>query len=486
MFALDGWNAQWNDELFYNRVVRQMREVGMPSGMAGYNEVPAPNPSYGTYSMVIYIPYYLGSFITGCASHNFMYMINMGLGVIACLAVILVLRPGFRESMLCVLATLFGFIVSRFFCSGMTEASYVLFAAVFASCALYVLKHADSDQKPVLVVVAFAVMIASVGFWGAMRPYILAFMLVVWALLIWAECGLRTSRRIVLFAASVLVALVSLAVYLYLSKYYMSPYFEETTLGNGLFETLASGWSDVLDKHLRCASFVRKNLMTFGRVGVMLLMLMISGIVLVVMSVSALRKGDKRRAAFFFALVLVGIVVFEAHMLMYTYAQMHRTMIPIAVVYMLVIIWHGSSLLRSARPYVPIAVIGIASIACAASLAHHPQEFVLPQVKANYSQAAEMELRERLTELMPRSDDRWDNTVAHPTENAHLHVYYTLPEYLSTNVLEDEYLEQAVRNNSLKSKYVCLPTDSQLKSLVDQHYKAIYRGQRHVIYQVRE
>lgn len=499
VLSIDAWNSSWNDELFYNRAIRQMREVGMPSGMAGYNEVPAPNPSYGTYSMFIYIPYYLGSLITGCSSHNFMYFINMGLGVIACLAIIVVLRPDVRESLMCIAMVLFGFIVSRFLCSGMTEGSYVLFSALFASCAIYVSRRGGRslESKPKhgpstsgkglpLVIVAFAVMIVAVGFWGAMRPYILAFMLVVWALLLWADCGFRTVHRVVLIVVSVLMAIASLAAYLYLSKYYMAPYFEETTLGNGLFEAMASGLPDVLDKHVRCLAYVGKNLLKLGRLGVMLLAFALTWVVLVVMAVKAVRGKDACRAALFIALAAVGFVVFEAHMLIYTYAQMHRTMIPLVIVNMLVIIWHGSALLRSGKPFVPAAVIVIASVACAGSMMLHTHEFALPQVKADYDANAEAQLLEELEQLMPRSDDRWDNTLGHPNEYSGLHVYYTLPVYLSTNALEDDYLEQAATDGTLKSKYICMPDDSKMNALMEKRYKIIYSGQDHIIYQVRD
>ena len=97
---LDAWNTTWNDENGYFRVIRTMRNYGVPQGMTGFNEITSGNVPFGPYNIFTYIPYYLLSFITGCSSHNYIYLCNIIMAVLANLILVALTRPSKRRSFL--------------------------------------------------------------------------------------------------------------------------------------------------------------------------------------------------------------------------------------------------------------------------------------------------------------------------------------------------------------------------------------------------
>ena len=481
--SLDAWNTNWNDELFYNRVIRQMHEVGEPTGVAGYNEIPAARPSYGTYSLFIYIPYYLGAFLTGWQSHNFMYLMNAGFGVVASLAIILILRPDVRKSFLYAGVILFQFVITRLQCSGMTEASYILFAALFGSCAVYAVLNSASNEKKALVATSIVVMIVACGFWGAMRPYILALMLVVWLLLWRGDLALGKACKIGLAVLSVAVAFASLFAYLYCSKYYAAPYFTGTTFGNTLFAELGRALPSLAEKHVAWVMFSASSILHVRRQGIMMLMFIMEWAFLIALFVKACKLGNKTQGALFLGLVLAGFAILEAHLLIYTYQQMHRTMICICLVYLLVIVWYGGLLRRNGKPIAKMAFAAILSIACIGCLIVHADEFAYPQV--GIDAAGDAALQEELAKIMPRADEPWDNTIAHAVETRDMYLLFNLPPYLNTNTIKSEVLTQKIKEGSFKSKYLCVADHFKAIKVLEKRYEKIYEGYGHTIYQLR-
>ena len=484
LISLDAWNTKWNDELFYNRVIRQMHEVGAPTGVAGYNEVPAQRPSYGTYSMFIYIPYYLGAFLTGWGSHNFMYIMNVGFGILACALVVLILRPNVRESLLCAGIMLFQFVITRLICSGMTEASYIVFAALFGSCAIYVARNCASREKRHLVIAALVAMVVACGFWGAMRPYILALMLAVWLVLWKGDFASGKGLRIGLGCASVVVALASLFAYLYCSRYYAAPYFTGTTFGNTLLGEISRALPSLAHKHVAWVTYAATSILHLRRQGVMMFMFIVELVLLIAMFVKTHKQGDKTHAALFLGFVLAGIAILEAHLLIYTYQQMHRTMICICLVYLLAIVWHGGLLRRDGKPVAPIAFGVALSLVCCGCLVVRPAEFELPQ--GTIDVAADAALQDELAQLMPRADDPWDNTVAHAVETKNLYLIFELPTYINTNTIKYDALKQKMDEHSFKSKYMCVSKRFKANERLAQSYKKIYEGHGHIIYELRD
>lgn len=126
-----------------------MRESWNPQGIAGYNEVMAPNPSYGPYSVFAYLPYYLGSYITflfsgGFVDHNYIYLINICLAVIGNVALVIINKPNSKQCLLLITLFIVVFVITRYACSGMIEESYAFFSILCVSCTIFFSKRLES------------------------------------------------------------------------------------------------------------------------------------------------------------------------------------------------------------------------------------------------------------------------------------------------------------------------------------------------------
>lgn len=486
LLSLDAWNTGWNDEQRHYRTVQQMRAIGEPSGVAGYDEVPAPRPSYGPYCVLTYLPYYLGSFISGYESHNFMYVLNASFGVLSCLVIVLVLRPDVRESILIAVLFAFQFIVSRYLCSGMTEGSYVLYGAVFACCAVILIRNADPERRrrrwP--IVVSFVVMIVFTGIWGGMRPYILAFLLVPWFLLAVCDFGLGKLSRILLALAGVLAAAGALGFYMYASKYYATPYLSSSSFADSFLDMIAKALPGLVGQNVAAVRYSVVKFVQFQWRGILVFGFAAGWVALLALFVQAVRRGERVMAAFTLALVLAGLAIFEANLLLYSYKQLYRMVIVVDTIYLVSLVFCASKLKIGGKVPVRALCIGAFCLACSISLVIKPSSFAYPQVSKDHDPAVEIATNERLQQIMPRSDDPWANTLAHPIEGGGIQLYFSLPPYMNTNNLRMSYLKKAIKDNSLKSKYVSIPERNDINKTMRKRYTVIYEGGGHVIYQI--
>ena len=503
-FALDAWNTFLNDEHNYYWSVSQQL-FGQPSGVTGYNEQAAPNPSYGSYGIFVYLPYYVASFVTGVSSHNFIYIINMAFGVLAAALIVIMLKPSTRQSLCLAALVLFHFIISRYLCSGMSEGSYVLFAGIVIACALYVVR-AGSDGSPALVAFALIAVILASAFWGCMRPFLLAYMLVPCTLAVTSTCRLGKAARAGIIALAVAATAASLVLYVYYAKYYVVPYFDSATIATSMGELVLEALPGLPAQHIDCVLYSGSRLVHLKWQGIMVFAFAVCWVLLLVMGIRAARRGNKMAAGLLIALMVAGFAIFEAHLLLYSYKQMHRMFIPVDIIYLVALIWFGagpiaktatartgkhaqkkSRSLSATHPlWVPTIVTVVAvCLLCSGSLALHGDEFKLPQSGDAYEDVDEDALRTELSQLMPRSDNQWDNTIAHPIESADLWLYFAMPRYLAPTTCQNDYLSQAIADGSFKSKYVSLPESSKLNKKMAAKFTVLYEGQGHVIYQVR-
>ena len=505
VFSIDAWNTEWNDERHYFWTVQQMHLFGEPQGVAGYNEVTAARPSYGPYSVVTYVPYYLGAFFTGTGSHNYVYAINVALSVIAAGVVILVLRPDVRRAAFCAVFFLTQFIIERYACSGMTEESYVLFAAIVGSCAVWIGVHGSAPSARWKLVLAFVASIAAIGFWGAMRPFLLAFAIVPCALLVWGRIDLTRPARVVLFVFALVASAIALVSYVYVAKYYATPYFGDSSTLDLLANLINGGIPEFVRLHGRFVLSVGKSFVTLNWAGILTFLFVVAWVILLVLAIR-MRNAEKgrqvmprckhaavasdfvsTRSAFVVAvsLLVAGALMFEANILLYSAARIHRMLIAVDVVYFIAIVWFGACAVRQSAVTWRLGYQVLVTVLCAASLLVNPGSFAYPQASDSFDAATEKQAAEALAAAMPQQADAWDNTVAHPVESNGLQIYYCLPAYLNLNGCTKEYVKQAMKDGSLSSKYLSLPAKSSLNKKARKQYDVVYEGLNHVIYKVK-
>lgn len=503
VFSLDIASTSWNDEEHYWWTVQQMHLFGEPSGYPGYNEQLSDMPAWGPYNVFTYVPYYIGAFFTGVSSYNFMYVLNMAFGVVSAALIVLILRPDVRQSICCIALLFFQFLIARYFCSGMVEGSFVLFATLFACCAVWLTMHADDGDsrsassgkagakagKPSRwkVLLAFAAIIAAIALWGPMRPFLFAFILVPCFLLFRHDFGLGKPTRIAVFAAAVVVVGVMLVVYVYHAKYCVAPYFDAVTIADSLGERITSALPSLLSLHHQAISFFVSKFVKLNRQGIVAFTFALTWIALLLMWIRAVRAKDRSSVTLLSMLVVAEFMMFEANIMLYDYAQMHRMLIALNVVNLIAVVWMGGKGLLGSVVTPRAIVVTIVAVIGVGGLVAHPSEYKIPQVGDDTLTVEEgASLTAELESLMPRGEDQWENTVAHPAENSGIRLYFYLPRYQNLNCCEKEYLAKHLADGTMKSKYVSLPagynTDFDMKS----KYKVVYEGLDHTIYQLHD
>ena len=212
---LDAWNTGWNDENGYFRVIRTLRFYGMPRGLTGFNEITSGKIPYGPYNIFTYIPYFLLSFITGCDSHNFVYICNIIMAVAANLIFVALVRPGKKNSFLLALFFLTQLIVARYTWSGMAEACYHFYIVVFMGLVIWYLKNAEASGAKKALALLFMVLLTF--FFSVMRPYFVPLFLIPIYLLIFRNSKIKEFPRF-FFALVMMAAMAGSLILMYRSK----------------------------------------------------------------------------------------------------------------------------------------------------------------------------------------------------------------------------------------------------------------------------
>lgn len=488
---LDAWNTTWNDEVGYYRVIRTMHYYGVPQGMTGFNEITSGNVPFGPYNIFTYIPYYLLSFATGCTSHNYIYICNIIMAVLANIIFVALVRPGRRQSLLTAVFFLTQLIAARYTWSGMAEASYHFYIVVFMGLVIWYLRTPDaSGLKKFLALFA---MVALTFVFGVMRPYFAALFLIPLYLLIFRNNKIGEVRRF-LGSIVILAVMFGTVVLMYFFMGYIAEYFEVAPALKLAQMIHGGGINDLLRELLQAnKDSVRSALglvKEYRWAGGIAFLFYFEWLILFVEFIYTLisRKKDGS-AAVLFLLLLSGAMIYEATILLYKAYQLHRMLLAITIAYSLFLIEFGTVL-----PWVNAAAV----IACVAFyVVMKPDAFALPQI--NQETISEEQLtayKDELISKMPMSkvpengmfdapeslEPYWENTVAKITEDNHVQMSFVLPDYLSLNFCSEKYMKQCIKSNGFSSRYIMVKTDTELDELCKDQYELLWEDVGHSIY----
>lgn len=479
---LDAYNTTWNDEIGYLRAVRTMRTQGLPTGVQSYNEVASDIPAYGAYIFLTYLPYAAMSFLTGLTSHNFMYYCNVLLVVLANAVFLRLVKPDIKKTIWLIALSTLSLTYERYVWSGMSEASYCAFLIVALACFLWLLdgrEHPRWKENVILVGVTLLIL-----FFGMLRSFHYAWLLIP------AYFVIVSDRKRWVKAASLLSGIVAIGVCFAVVQY-LTAHWRAEFYSSGL-ETL-----DNLEKYLNMLTSglggIRKflsqalqiNISAIGSVIKYLQEGKLSGIVLVVFFVQELLLLGETicsavernwRTAWIMGLALViGGMIYEANIILYTIVQCHRMLLSTVVFSGYLLCMKGHPVSKGLRQGVEIALI-------AWVLSFNTSYFALPQVDEEVNIDA---LTSSLAEALELDeDDPWGNTVAKSVESRNMQTSICLPTYLCTSACTSDYLEAAIANDTLKSKYLMLPDGNSLNTTCEEKYEIVWQGDGHTIYQV--
>lgn len=488
---LDAWNTTWSDENGYYRVIRTMRYYGVPQGMTGFNEITSGNVPFGPYNLFTYIPYYLLSFATGCTSHNYIYICNIIIAVLANVFFVVLVRPGRRQSFLTALFFLTQLIAARYTWSGMAEASYHFYIVVFMGLVIWYLRNPDvSGLKKTLALIA---MVALTFAFGVMRPYFAAMFLIPLYLLVFRNNRIGEVSRFI-SSLLILAAMFGTVILMYYFMGFVAEYFEAAPamklaqiIRGGQIRDIVMGLVQANKDGVHAALDLVKENRWAG--GITFLFYFEWIMLFAEYLYSLVSKKKDGSAAVLFLLLLSGAMIYEATILLYKAYQLHRILLAITIAYSLFLIEFGNIL-----SWVNAAAV----IACVAFyIIMKPAAFALPQVnEASISAEQLAQYKGEMKKQMPmykvpengifeRPDSLepyWQNTIAKVTENEQIQLYFVLPDYLSLNFCSEKYMKQCIKNDGFSSRYIMVKTDSELDEMCERQYKLLWEGVNHSIY----
>lgn len=488
---LDAWNTTWSDENGYYRVIRTMRYYGVPQGMTGFNEINSGNVPFGPYNLFSYIPYYLLSFATGCTSHNYIYICNIIMAVLANVFFVVLVRPGRRQSFLTALFFLTQLIAARYTWSGMAEASYHFYIVVFMGLVIWYLRNPDaSGLKKTLALIA---MVALTFAFGVMRPYFAAMFLIPLYLLVFRNNRIGEVSRFI-SSLLILAAMFGTVILMYYFMGFVAEYFEAAPamklaqiIRGGQIRDIVMGLVQANKDGVHAALDLVKENRWAG--GITFLFYFEWIMLFAEYLYSLVSKKKDGSAAVLFLLLLSGAMIYEATILLYKAYQLHRMLLAITIAYSLFLIEFGNIL-----SWVNAAAV----IACVAFyIIMKPAAFALPQVnEASISAEQLAQYKGEMKKQMPmykvpengifeRPDSLepyWQNTIAKITEDEQIQLYFVLPDYLSLNFCSEKYMKQCIKNDGFSSRYIMVKTDSELDEMCERQYKLLWEGVNHSIY----
>lgn len=488
---LDAWNTTWSDENGYYRVIRTMRYYGVPQGMTGFNEINSGNVPFGPYNLFSYIPYYLLSFATGCTSHNYIYICNIIMAVLANVFFVVLVRPGRRQSFLTALFFLTQLIAARYTWSGMAEASYHFYIVVFMGLVIWYLRNPDaSGLKKTLALIA---MVALTFAFGVMRPYFAAMFLIPLYLLVFRNNRIGEVSRFI-SSLLILAAMFGTVILMYYFMGFVAEYFEAAPamklaqiIRGGQIRDIVMGLVQANKDGVHAALDLVKENRWAG--GITFLFYFEWIMLFAEYLYSLVSKKKDGSAAVLFLLLLSGAMIYEATILLYKAYQLHRMLLAITIAYSLFLIEFGNIL-----SWVNAAAV----IACVAFyIIMKPAAFALPQVnEASISAEQLAQYKGEMKKQMPMYkvpengifekpdslEPYWQNTIAKITEDEQIQLYFVLPDYLSLNFCSEKYMKQCIKNDGFSSRYIMVKTDSELDEMCERQYKLLWEGVNHSIY----
>lgn len=469
IFSLDAWNTVWNDERGYYRAVQTIRTQGLPTGVQGYNEAEAVWPAWGAYNAFTYVPFVLVSLFTGATSHNFIYYCNVIISILANVIFVSWIKPTKEKTVWLILFSLTFLLYQRYVWSGMSEACSVFMMIASLTCAIKLFDEETEEKHRVFLLVSLLLLS---WFFGIIRPFLFAVILIPITYIGISNYG-REKKIIFIFS---IIAGTALAFLLYLElRKGCAPYFTSGTMDTleGYLLLLKNGEILTLIKSVLMANYSAAVTIydkLFNTIGLVSITFFVSTVLLGYMLAT---EKNKHRKVLLCACIWIDILIFEATIVLYSPAQLHRMLLGPAVMNCYFLCVSENGIVKKIQQIVVVTVL-ICAIIC------RPDFFRLPQEKNVIDEVA---VKAEFKEIMPYDEEsKWGNTIAHAPENENLYLHFCFPVYMSTSGCTLEYLENAISNNTLKSKYLYIAEHSELNALCSEKYEMLWNQYGYCIY----
>lgn len=359
----------------------------------------------------------------------------------------------------------------------MSEASHCAFMIILL--ALFCRLFEEQKSKRVNMILFFSVLL--ILFFGMIRAFHFIWLLIPIGYIIKSQ----KKRQIKFFCvvAVIILAFVCYYIFRFLSAHWAAPYFSgsRTTvnlntylhmLRNGQIGNLCKAFAAVnMDSVRSIVEIMRAG----SAAGYIIVIFMFQEVILLGQTIYAGMTRRKNEVFLCGITCFAGLAVYESIIMLYSVNICHRMLLPYMVFSAYLICMTGNKWIKTGRQVIEMIVI-------AASVSLMTSFYALPQKNDTVDA---VELQQSLESVFVIDEENcWGNTVAKNVEDSNLYTVACLPVYMSTSSCTNEYLEEAIVENKIKSRYIMLTDDIYLNEICSEKYEIIWQGYGHIIYAV--
>lgn len=417
-------SSYWNDELFYYKQIEGVIKYGHPQGCFGYMESQALYGNFAAWNFTNILPFALVGKIFGWNPYTPIWF-NMFIWIVALILFALLIKPSLIQQLY-----IMGFFVAysifdRYMFSVTPE---VTVAAFLFICMIFAYSYYKNDKLRYLVLCNVFLLYPVI-----MQGYCAIFGIIIVAILL-------KKKRYLSLLVQILLVIAAVVVFVEIHKYFAAPAFSEIFTLESLtspklfFGKIITGWSETL-------GFIKLAYQGQSMRGVWYLIYFLLGVLIIAFLI-------EKRNLISLSILITYIGLIMSMWVLNSAAEGSRKLMASTMIGFIFILYF----LRF--DITKIAVIIITGVVVWSS----NDVFYINLPQKNEELAARIESH-NLDELMPISEDCWDNTVIWPLSTGH-NEFYNLPAGFGISCCYDDY----IYNNfdDVKSKYIAVQEGNDL------------------------
>ena len=445
-------SSAWNDEFFYYKQIEAMVHYGIPKGYFGYNESRAIIGNLGGWSIAMLLPFAAIGKLFGW-TYITPVVINVILWICGFVYFAVCLKPTVRQQVLVSFVWLAYSINIRYIFSAAPESLIVVLLFIFAVS--FVRFNKDTNQLKWLVIAD-----VSLFYLTLIRGYYILFVLLILSTVFQEEK--RLNKTIVI---QIVVALLAVVGYVLIVHYGIAQYFTPD---------VSTDW--LTNPKVLIKNNILGMLESFQYIGQALVLKSMRGswyIIYYLLLPYMIYKCIKTKDFVNYAILISWFVLLIAMWTIYNAQEGCRHLMACSLVYLMLLAYAD---VRQVTSCIYIAIMVYSTWLS-------QEDFFSPILPVNEVQMQTIaQGKEALVQLMPLSDDGWDNTVIY-TRSAVFNDLYAIPAGFGINCCLDGYVQENF--DVLNSKYIAAKAESEIDDFLAERCELIIKYGQTNIYKIR-
>lgn len=429
--------SDWNDELIYFKQIEAMIDFGHPLGYYGYSETHAVIGTYAAWGPIVLLPYVFWGKVFGWtfASPIIMHVLWV---TFAFVLYAILLKPSIEQQIFMSLLFLSNAVLIRYMISTTPESMLLALSMIYCILVYRVIREEDSLALRIICYIIMMYITMAKGYYAIFSVLMMV--------------ALLKRKKYLGFVVQITTLLIAVCAFFYIFNNASAPYFGSTLDTSSLMNP--SVLIDVLKTSFLESQMYVKNAILYRTSirGSWYAGYIILGLVLIIALLI-------KRNIYYLTSLGMWIVLLLALWGLYNATEGSRQLMNCTFIG-LVFVTHdlyGHNYQR----VINIAIIVV--VACLFWLSRDAFYRKLPE--KNPSLMAEIEQLD-LSESMPASDNKWDNTVIW-TLSCPFNLLYALPSGFGINCCLDKQVLECY--DELRSKYVAVLNEGEVDLFLKDH-----------------